>query len=521
MMEDYMSFLSSREVREIGLKRMDAALLPQGWKRYKDFSDHIYVMESEQFKARVSIRFDIPLHMELTLLGIHIYEVEDILSQVLGNKILDPLSTCNQRITKKIFRCTLRSRTDENHYGWIAGNAEHKEDVIRSIDMFLNYIFTVEKDFLAKFLYLPNIVRNMNEQQNGDDIKGVLEDSPLMNGLIISKLCNDPDYENKVKRVEDSLSEDSYKWPEDYIREKTYYEKLMEILPTITPRYSMDDPDEEKKLEEIRRNLKGFDRIEIKEEPEEIKPEEYEVSSLARDLLFDKLSFVDGETFSFEVSKKIVCKAIETMLKKNNFSPLKQEGRVIYYTRKTELGEAIVPFCIKDDGMISLYCPSIRIDACEKWMKSLEFPMKPGDFDCYGTIQLPLSQEVKELERQLSASRSMDDLKKLCVAYWAMLVKSLANFMERYSKMENVYDDLISLLEKGEGWDDFVWGVTAPERIFRGTVLLKLCAGEEAWEKWVLFEDVFREHEEYAAWLPAVDRFSKMLDEIRTEFEVE
>ncbi|MCX2744393.1 hypothetical protein OO013_10975 [Mangrovivirga sp. M17] len=50
-------------------------------------------------------------------------------------------------------------------------------------------------------------------------------------GLIISKLCNDPNYNQKFRKVEAIFDE-----PDEWL---PYWEKLKAVLPTIEPKYNL------------------------------------------------------------------------------------------------------------------------------------------------------------------------------------------------------------------------------------------------------------------------------------------
>ena len=63
--------------------------------------------------------------------------------------------------------------------------------------------------------------------------KEILSGGPdyLFRGVIISKLCNDPQYDQKLSFV-DSLMQDLDEW-------QPYWEKLKAVLHTIEPKYSL------------------------------------------------------------------------------------------------------------------------------------------------------------------------------------------------------------------------------------------------------------------------------------------
>ena len=85
------------------------------------------------------------------------------------------------------------------------------------VDYFFDHLFGIGKKFVEACLYLPNIVRKMDELtskniywMSGGDISEmsiVGRYDCFFRGLIISKLCNDPLFEDKVKFVEADIVE--------------------------------------------------------------------------------------------------------------------------------------------------------------------------------------------------------------------------------------------------------------------------------------------------------------------------
>jgi hypothetical protein len=95
-------------------------------------------------------------------------------------------------------------------------------------------------EFAEHYSYLPNVLTEMNRLEaegkywNGirgsGGILGGGSDS-FFRGLIISKLCNDPDYDRKLKMVDELFYEDpTDKWI-------PYYDKLKVRLQDLQPKY--------------------------------------------------------------------------------------------------------------------------------------------------------------------------------------------------------------------------------------------------------------------------------------------
>ena len=66
------------------------------------------------------------------------------------------------------------------------------------------------------------------------DAVGILpEGQPYFTGLIISKLCNDPKYDEKLERLNAHYSEKRYS------EKLLAFRKLKEILERVEPRYNV------------------------------------------------------------------------------------------------------------------------------------------------------------------------------------------------------------------------------------------------------------------------------------------
>lgn len=106
------------------------------------------------------------------------------------------------------------------------------------VDSIIKYIESEGINFTDKYSYLPNVLKEMNklECQGKYWHQGLLVSAdPFFCGLIISKLCNDPEYDKKFDFVE-SL----YFPPENKLTANIpYLEKLKERLKTVKPIYNV------------------------------------------------------------------------------------------------------------------------------------------------------------------------------------------------------------------------------------------------------------------------------------------
>jgi hypothetical protein len=104
----------------------------------------------------------------------------------------------------------------------------------------IEYIEKIGMPFALKYSHLPNILEEMNTlEKEGKNWNGLYGEGGILYGglesnfvgLIISKLCNDPDFERKFQYVENKVSLKLQWLP--------YLEKLKERLRTIEPVYNV------------------------------------------------------------------------------------------------------------------------------------------------------------------------------------------------------------------------------------------------------------------------------------------
>jgi hypothetical protein len=117
---------------------------------------------------------------------------------------------------------------------------ETKKQVQEYAKAIKQYTETNGKAFLDKYSYLPNLLLLMNELEAeglnwNNREKGGLYGSldAYFRGLIISKLCNDPDFESKLSRMDIKFNEPLYEeW-------QPYYEQLKLKLSALSPKYNL------------------------------------------------------------------------------------------------------------------------------------------------------------------------------------------------------------------------------------------------------------------------------------------
>lgn len=94
-------------------------------------------------------------------------------------------------------------------------------------------------DFAQYYRHLPNALKAMDAlEKEGDQWHQLLGGGAdhLFRGLIISKICGDPEYERKIKRT-DAIFYDADFRLDEWI---PYYAKLKERLLTLKPKYNSE-----------------------------------------------------------------------------------------------------------------------------------------------------------------------------------------------------------------------------------------------------------------------------------------
>ena len=539
------------EIKKIVFKRLDEALKPLGWKAYKSGYNPAYVLDTEQYK----IFFNMGIKagwLGFYWLEMTIKEVESYVTECIGDKEVIP---GNGEIidNKTLFRKTIIDHSFTNYDSYNCGNVETEDDVNMVVDYFLGYLFGTAKKFVETYLYLPNIVRKMEELDSANISwihyeKGLLFCSfdGYFRGLIISKLCNDPLFQDKVKLVEYRL----YEHKEAYLYKRfiPYYEKLKQLLPTIEPKYSMDSPNEEAEMEKIRAMVaKNFTPISAPTEkpkkkaakkfvptpPEQVNQEllsllnPERIPKESRSLQKQFMDFFFGKKDNKEKAEKaqlqkqtieIVGSYLDASLRNHGFCNVHRYKNVFYYTRPTDVGNLIFSFTVGDNGRLCINPPSIRLDKVEEWMQKLFYPFKPGNFGCFGTFTLQLPKPLDELNDVVKASATDENIKQLCLATWQFIEDKFDDFAENYSSPQYLWERLCAYSKKSISWERLLFGVTPPERVLRGIVFIKLCNDNDFEDKFDYVETIFKKKAN--DFLPALEEIKSLLPEMKKEYEV-
>ena len=104
--------------------------------------------------------------------------------------------------------------------------------------LIIDYMETQGNAFIEKYSCLPNVLKELDRLENEAEksylkilVGGI---DHIFRALIISKLCNDPDYFRKQNKWEKAIMIEKYaKW-------HPYYNKLKEELATLEPIYNIE-----------------------------------------------------------------------------------------------------------------------------------------------------------------------------------------------------------------------------------------------------------------------------------------
>ena len=191
-----------------------------------------YQLVADNYNVKISnreCRYSVDIYDNLITLDdavIRLEEVEQIFEQCFPNVV--PGTSYTLRIPTKDSGSLLR---------W--NNLYTPEAVHEACKELVQYIVGDEvKNFIAAYHYLPDLLRKLDEEWSKHISYWSYSSSSVMifasfdiRRVIISRLCNDPDYERKLTKAE-------------YIANKKdkleSFLRIKELLATIEPRYSLE-----------------------------------------------------------------------------------------------------------------------------------------------------------------------------------------------------------------------------------------------------------------------------------------
>ena len=219
------------ERKKIVFKEFDLYFNPLGYKGIKTGGDPTYVLKTKDFVVTFFMNFLDVGGIDISGIRMSILEVENHIINLFGKQYI-----CDKYFydEKRYFLDTISDKRRLDKFS----NVELKTEieVLDFVQWYINYFEKEGKHFIETYSYLPNILKKMDELV---DTGGYWSDlltggvPHLFKGLIISKLCNDPNFYNKIIFVDNIFA------TEDISEYLPYYEKLKERLKSVEPIYNV------------------------------------------------------------------------------------------------------------------------------------------------------------------------------------------------------------------------------------------------------------------------------------------
>ena len=226
--------LTKKEKKEYVFKKLNEFLKPQGYYLVKTGLDPSFILKENDKIVYFFFNFKDMGQIAFSKLMISIKIVEEIIFE-----IKEPDQDYSYIDNKKYFLTTVfdgETKMPDGYYRGIGYDINSQEDLVFFTEWILNYLKTDGQKFIETYSYLPNILKKMDELV---DTGGYWSDlltggvPHLFKGLIISKLCNDPNFYNKIIFVDNIFA------TEDISEYLPYYEKLKERLKSVEPIYNV------------------------------------------------------------------------------------------------------------------------------------------------------------------------------------------------------------------------------------------------------------------------------------------
>jgi hypothetical protein len=212
---------------------LNKLLKPQGYYLVKTGLDPTYVLKKQDKIISFFFNFKDYGGIEMSNLYLSILMVENIIFE-----IKKPNQDYSYIDNKKYFLSTVYDKNEI--FDRKINVIETNEELELLTNRIVQYLETNGKAFIEKYSYLPNVLEEMDKLEkqglnwNHKD-KGILSGSldAYFRGLIISKFCNDTNFDKKIEKMNAKFNEIGY---EEWL---PFYEKLKERLKTIEPIYNV------------------------------------------------------------------------------------------------------------------------------------------------------------------------------------------------------------------------------------------------------------------------------------------
>ncbi|WP_313377347.1 hypothetical protein [Chishuiella sp.] len=211
-------------------KNFDGYLKPLNFKAEKAGGDPAYLLKLDDRVISFFMNFKDAQWIAISGIKISILLVEQYLIEIFGKDYIMEKYFYDE---KKYFLTTINDKNFKNKFDSIELNTEY--EIINFTNWYIKYLETSGKEFIETYSYLPNVLKKMDElQAEGKYWNEILAGGPefLLRGLIISKLCNDKNHENKLEYVKELY----ISMADEYL---PYLDKLKERLKTVETIYNL------------------------------------------------------------------------------------------------------------------------------------------------------------------------------------------------------------------------------------------------------------------------------------------
>ena len=215
------------EKKKYVFEQLDQLLKPQGYRATKTGGAPYYMLDKDNAKYKFYLNFSDMGDLYFSKYYIELKEVTKILKRVfdLDNPLID--------FRQANIHPTIN---DKSKNPFIYKIIDNYRELKIFTDWVIDYLENDGKQFIETYSYLPNVLKRMDELVAfGEYWTGILCGGVphLFEGLIISKLCNDPKMDEKIEYVDKNFStKDISEYLPNYI-------KLKEQLPSIQPLYNV------------------------------------------------------------------------------------------------------------------------------------------------------------------------------------------------------------------------------------------------------------------------------------------
>ncbi|MFC2347383.1 MAG: hypothetical protein ACFNO7_00535 [Bacteroides sp.] len=236
--------------KDIMLRRLDELLTSLGYERIttpgiKGFFK-VYPNYIDLFTVGFYTKYDF---IDLRFGKRSFPEVATLYNQIFEKTLYQSWAWCSKRIAiTPIIKDNVIPEDGTGYYGrdhfsadfdrWTGVDTE--KALFELCDWIAFHLENEESEFSKRYRTLPSVLKKMEELDAKDlfwaDSKyGILygNEDAQFTGLIISKLCNDPRYEEKLERVKVYFSEDEN---EEWL---PYFERFCSIIEHVEPRYNV------------------------------------------------------------------------------------------------------------------------------------------------------------------------------------------------------------------------------------------------------------------------------------------